>query len=150
LLVPEFGSWPPISFFGGQEFLDIWPSLSQTTILTGFKWSPLVISAVERNFFLLSDRRDTNARPHTQISTQPQFPKVSAIAPAGLYPGLLALHIRRGDYKRHCARLANWGGTFSSFNTYDGPLDPWIPYDDSIEVRADIFHIRSTNFHLSG
>ena len=31
---------------------------------------------------------------------------------------LLALHIRRGDYIRHCPRLARWGATFLGFNSF--------------------------------
>ena len=42
-------------------------------------------------------------------------------------PGLLAVHIRRGDYERHCARLAAWGSLYMGFNEFPGLPDTFDP-----------------------
>ncbi|KIK62348.1 hypothetical protein GYMLUDRAFT_72588 [Collybiopsis luxurians FD-317 M1] len=34
-------------------------------------------------------------------------------------PGLLVLHIRRGDFEEHCHNLAEWGSVFNGFNSFD-------------------------------
>lgn len=116
----------PGSFLGGQGILDIWPSLSQSPILTQFTWSPLVTSAVERNFVALSD-------PHSSSDFSP-----SPSSPTDTYPALLAVHIRRGDYKRHCARLAKWGVHFHGFNAFEDLPDPWIPITGASTVRISV------------
>ena len=41
--------------------------------------------------------------------------------------GLLAVHIRRGDYERHCARLAAWGSLYMGFNEFPGLPDTFDP-----------------------
>ncbi|PPQ81954.1 hypothetical protein CVT25_014683 [Psilocybe cyanescens] len=33
-----------------------------------------------------------------------------------MMPGVLAVHLRRGDYKRHCLRLADWGAGYMGWN----------------------------------
>ena len=58
-------------------------------------------------------------------------------------PGLLALHIRRGDYARHCPRLAGWGATFMGLNQL--PLLPdrfLVPAFTSYTSRADYYRER--------
>ncbi|KAE9407676.1 hypothetical protein BT96DRAFT_933108 [Gymnopus androsaceus JB14] len=34
-------------------------------------------------------------------------------------PGLLVLHIRRGDFADHCINLVQWGSSFNGFNSFD-------------------------------
>lgn len=34
-------------------------------------------------------------------------------------PGLLVLHIRRGDFAEHCVNLLEWGSSFNGFNSFD-------------------------------
>jgi len=45
--------------------------------------------------------------------------------------GLLALHIRRGDYGEHCAGLANWGSIYMGFNEFPGLPDKFSPHATS-------------------
>ncbi|KAF9446910.1 hypothetical protein P691DRAFT_732347 [Macrolepiota fuliginosa MF-IS2] len=133
------------NFFGGQQLLDIWPSLSETAILSHFKWSPLVLSAVERNFVILPDLRDAHVSvlrrrlSSTRInhSAIPRAsPTDSAFPSKNTYPALLAIHIRRGDYSRHCPRLAEWGVSFHGFNSFEGLPDRWVPYDGPLSDDA--------------
>ena len=33
-------------------------------------------------------------------------------------PGLLAIHVRRGDFKGHCVHLAKWSSDWNAFNSF--------------------------------
>ncbi|THH17017.1 hypothetical protein EW146_g3711 [Bondarzewia mesenterica] len=108
--------------FGSKRLLSLWPSLSASPVLANYTWSPLVHSAVSRNFALLqlsvadlADAQQTTAEPSLS--------------------GLVAVHIRRGDYKRHCPRLATWGALYMGFNEFaelPDRFDPQ-PYTDAGE-----------------
>ena len=39
------------------------------------------------------------------------------------FPGLLVLHIRRGDFKDHCHHLANWSSEWNGFNSFPEFID---------------------------
>ncbi|PSR71095.1 hypothetical protein PHLCEN_2v13064 [Hermanssonia centrifuga] len=41
-------------------------------------------------------------------------------------PGLLVLHIRRGDFVEHCEHLARWSSSFNAFNAYETLPDQWV------------------------
>jgi hypothetical protein len=41
--------------------------------------------------------------------------------------GLLALHIRRGDYLEHCKNLASWSAGYMGFNEFPGLPDRFSP-----------------------
>jgi len=72
-------------------------------------------------------------------------PALSSSTPSSFVPasnppplsGLLALHIRRGDYIEHCEHLTNWSVRFMGFNEFPGLPDKFTPvaypsdgYDD--------------------
>ncbi|KAF9001305.1 hypothetical protein BDQ17DRAFT_1244641 [Cyathus striatus] len=95
-------------FFGSPRVLTLWPEFSKSPILREFKWSPLVTSAILRNFWLFSPQEPSSAPPQ---------PREDVI------PSLVAVHLRRGDYKRHCPRLYNWGLSYMGLNTFPGLLD---------------------------
>lgn len=107
------------SFFGGHRLLSIWPQLSSSPILLGYAWSPLIISAIARNFPIL----------------QPQDPQMLYTSSPSTLTGLVAVHLRRGDYERHCPRLASWGSTYMGFNLFPSLPDKFdpTPYSDSEE-----------------
>lgn len=138
LPLKEFPHW--YRFFGGQQILDVWPSLSQSPILTRFKWSPLVLSAIERNFALLPnipEAGDSALPQHQSLDTSQQASStVSSPLARSTYPALLAVHIRRGDFKRHCSNLAEWGPGFHGFNSFKGLQDHWTSYSGSSMVRG--------------
>ncbi|KAH7908564.1 hypothetical protein BJ138DRAFT_1091036 [Hygrophoropsis aurantiaca] len=112
--------------FGGPRVLTLWDSLATSPILTDFTWSPLVQSAVTRNFALL----------------QPESPKdlYDVSSPVTL-PGLVAVHLRRGDYKRHCPNLAKWGAEYMGFNQHPSLPDRFDPqpYKNDSSILEDYY-----------
>jgi hypothetical protein len=70
-------------------------------MVTEFRWSSLVIDGFDRNRKLYAPSRLTVGTPND---------------PYPVIPGLLALHIRRGDFEQHCRNLAEWGSTWTGFN----------------------------------
>ncbi|KAI9061497.1 hypothetical protein FKP32DRAFT_1575844 [Trametes sanguinea] len=109
-----------LTFGDPKAMLDIWPSLSVSPVLTHFGWSPLVELAF-----------DTNR--HLFLPVSPLIPYLSGqpfTSNAERYtmiPGLMAIHIRRGDYEQHCVNLANWGSTYLAFNSFPEMLDQFNP-----------------------
>ncbi|KAJ7814059.1 hypothetical protein B0H13DRAFT_2465316 [Mycena leptocephala] len=105
--------------FGSPRLLSLLPGLYASPILGAFAWSPLVHSAVVRNFAVL--------RPTDPAALYPP-PRPLALADQKNHPvvpelqrtlnGLVAVHLRRGDYKRHCPRLAQWGAEYMGVNTH--------------------------------
>ena len=100
------------SLFGSPRILSLWPSLSASPILSSYTWSPLVQSAVSRNFALLQP-----------LSPQSLFD----ISSKSTLTGLVAIHLRRGDYKRHCPRLATWSSSFMGLNQFPTLPDKFYP-----------------------
>jgi hypothetical protein len=118
--------------------LDIWPSLSTSPLLTHFSWSPLITAALSANAHVI--------HPALSSSTPSSFVPSSNPPPLS---GLLALHIRRGDFIDHCEHLTNWSVRFMGFNEFPGLPDRFTPpksssdgyddhygYDLSAEERA--------------
>ncbi|KAJ6585570.1 hypothetical protein B0H19DRAFT_926051 [Mycena capillaripes] len=113
--------------FGSPRVLSLLPGLYSSPILGAFAWSPLVHSAVVRNFAVL--------RPTDPAALYPP-PRPLALADQKNYPpvpeshrtlnGLVAVHLRRGDYKRHCPRLAQWGAGYMGVNTHPALPDRFV------------------------
>jgi len=104
--------WPVFDLWmvgDSTRLLDIWPSLSISPILTQFSWSPLVVAALVANAHVI--------HPALSSATSASFMPSSKPGPI---PGLLALHVRRGDYIEHCINLANWGAGYMGFNEFPG------------------------------
>jgi hypothetical protein len=59
---------------------------------------------------------NTATQASSQLSLSPTVPPLTI-------PGLLAVHLRRGDYKRHCLRLAEWRAGYMGFNRFESMLD---------------------------
>ncbi|KAH9958798.1 hypothetical protein BGW80DRAFT_1564856 [Lactifluus volemus] len=74
-----------------KRLLDIWPSLDTSPILTHFSWSLLATAALAANAPII--------HPTLSNATPSDFAPSAAPTPLS---GLLALHIRRGDYREHC------------------------------------------------
>lgn len=113
------------SLFGSDRVLATWSSLSQSPIIRDYAWSPLVASGVTRNFALLHahSAKDT-------ITRTPSLPPFESRAPGSrdeTIHGLVAVHLRRGDYVRHCPRLAQWGATYMGFNQFPSLPDKFEP-----------------------
>ena len=104
--------------------------------MTHFGWSPLITAALAANARTI-------------------HPSLSAITPSSFSPysnptplsGLLALHIRRGDFIVHCLHLANWTSRYTAYNEFPGlpdrfsppfPSDPQMP-EEQAWYRAHCF-----------
>ncbi|KAF8835811.1 hypothetical protein BDN67DRAFT_912302 [Paxillus ammoniavirescens] len=112
----EIDSTPQILFdrflFGGPRILSLWDALSSSPILADFTWSPLVQSAVARNFAVL---RPQSAMDIYSTDSRPPL------------HGLVAIHLRRGDYTRHCPNLAKWGAEYMGINQHPSLVDRFDP-----------------------
>ena len=111
----------PFRFFGSDRLVSLWPDLSKHPILTTFQWSPLVHSGVLRNFALL---QPTSVK--SLYDTSPQ----------SILPGLVAVHLRRGDYNRHCPRLAAWHTGYNGLNAFPALPDRFELPPDGEDVEA--------------
>ncbi|KAM5537139.1 hypothetical protein V8D89_009285 [Ganoderma adspersum] len=105
-------------FADAARLVDIWPQFSQSPIVQAFGWSTLVELAF-----------DTNR--HTISPASPFEPTLSASSVSGLarytpIPGLLVLHVRRGDFKGHCHDvLAHRSIGYTGFNSFPALPDHW-------------------------
>ncbi len=99
-----------------SRLLDIWPSLLKSPILTHFSWSPLITAAIAANVNVI----------HPALSSVTQSSFMPSARPPPL-SGLLALHIRRGDYIDHCKHLAKWSARYMGFNEFPGLPDRFSP-----------------------
>jgi GDP-fucose protein O-fucosyltransferase len=102
----------PSSLFGGPRILSIWPGLSASPIIKDYLWSPLVQSTVSRNFAIL---QPSSAKELYDLSSKLTL------------SGLVAVHLRRGDYKRHCPRLAEWQSLYMGLNQLPTLPDKFDP-----------------------
>ncbi|KAJ7624465.1 hypothetical protein FB45DRAFT_923468 [Roridomyces roridus] len=147
-------------FMGNPKILELWPSYGISPVLTQFKWSPLIARALSRNYHLLT--LDPHPLPPALISSYtpprkeiPDLGSTSAPYPISSfspYPaasspitGLLALHVRRGDYAEHCRNLASWGSGYNAWNTFGSPdvraAHPTLPaLPDYLDVPDGMSH----------
>ncbi|KIO32676.1 hypothetical protein M407DRAFT_18435 [Tulasnella calospora MUT 4182] len=96
----------------GNRILSTWDLLQESPILNQFAWSPLVRGIVARNMHLFGDVSrwdDPSYRPRNAPST-------------GL-PGLLATHLRRGDFVEHCDNLCHWHAVWGGWNSFPSYRD---------------------------
>lgn len=108
------------SFFGSPESLSLWPTFSTSPVVTGFKWSATVLSALERNVPLIAGR---SLSKHTSRDLE----------------NVLALHLRRGDFESHCTHMTKYASGYNSWNLLPELPDRYIPVDTpSIEDPRDI------------
>lgn len=110
----EIGNSPPVfswTLFSSEKLLTLWDSLKESPAVKEFAWSPLVNSAVARNLPLLT------SAPPSSVST----------ARSDVIRGLVAIHLRRGDYRRHCPRLAEWNAVYQAYNKFPGLPDTFSP-----------------------
>lgn len=99
--------------FGGAGMADAWPQLLSSPALTEWAWSPLVTSVVIQNGALIHpDVRLADVRRRVNLR------------------GLLALHLRRGDFREHCEVLADRRSGYNAFNIRPDFMDQFaIPPD---------------------
>jgi hypothetical protein len=107
--------------FGGPRILSLLDPLAASPILADFTWSPLVQSAVARNFALLQPRDAKN---------------IFSSDLGGTLDGLVAIHLRRGDYVRHCPNLATWGADYMGINQHPVLPDRFDPHPLANDTAA--------------
>ncbi|KAI0743492.1 hypothetical protein C8Q80DRAFT_1272186 [Daedaleopsis nitida] len=121
------------AIFGVRKSLEkLWPEFAASPIITLFGWSTLVEVAFDmnRHFFLPKD----SLEPF--LSTTPFTTNAQRYS---MIPGLMAVHIRRGDYKQHCTTLTRWGEDFVSVNTFpDMPDQFTIPPHNELPDMTDV------------
>lgn len=115
------------SLFGGPRILSLWESLASSPILSDFTWSPLVQSALARNFALLQPKTVNDI--YFTSSSEPAL------------QALVAVHLRRGDYSRHCPNLAKWGADYMGLNQYPTLLDRFdpSPYSNDSTLKEEYY-----------
>ncbi|KAJ3998831.1 hypothetical protein F5050DRAFT_1805612 [Lentinula boryana] len=99
--------------WGSTRVLSLWEEFSRSPVSRLLQTSPVVKSAVDANEYLFYPRGS-------------RLP-LSNLGPRDPYDRMMAIHIRRGDFKEACMRLAYYNSTFYSWN-----LLPQLP--DSFEV----------------
>ncbi|KAF8892994.1 hypothetical protein BD779DRAFT_1609985 [Infundibulicybe gibba] len=95
-----YGQTFDLWLWGTSRILPLWDSFSKSPTSRLLATSPLVNSAVDRNEYLFLPK---GPRPPHPVSRDP-------------YARMLAMHVRRGDYKEACVGLATWNSTFYSWN----------------------------------
>ncbi|KAJ3936055.1 MAG: hypothetical protein NXY57DRAFT_932421 [Lentinula lateritia] len=103
--------------WGSTRVLSLWEEFSKSPVSRLLQTSPVVKSAVDANEFLFYPRGS-------------RLP-LSNLGPRDPYDRMMAIHIRRGDFKEACMRLAYFNSTFYSWN-----LLPQLP--DSFEVPPSL------------
>lgn len=132
------------SFFGSSKIISLLPDLLASPVLKKFEWSKLVRGAVEK----IVDR------------FSPTCPELDAApSPTGAnhtLPGVLALHLRRGDYKRHCTRLKNWASGYMGvmdmlsdrFDPENGRPRELMAHDNETDSEVEFREARREAYYL--
>jgi len=130
----------------GDRVLSLWHGLSKSPFLANWDWSPLIYTEVAKAGFPVPNNTLTarlrNVLPHTHPWASQQSTDVVDTTPNHhhgapfIIPGLIAVHVRRGDYEEHCKGLSWVGseyGFWSSFGSYSAskPTFPkGVPHHD--------------------
>ena len=88
-----------------DRLLSIWPYMSSLPVLTHWGWSSLIHNAFEANRGVIFP--PALDQPEGQGS---RFDETM--------PGLLVIHVRRGDFTVHCNFLASWNSDWNAFNSF--------------------------------
>ena len=121
------------SLYGQKDrLLDIWPILKESPVLKLFGYSPLIHSAFNANLELFTTPQiiepyfPCSGIPGENMKDALQSEPPSRCAdPYQPIPGLLALHLRRGDFDGHCQHLAKWSSEWMGFNSFPSFPDQW-------------------------
>lgn len=119
-------------FGAPRELLPSWPRLARSPILRLFGWGTPAHTAFDANRQLFSPApliEDYVATPACEHCVDPYAP----------LPGLLALHLRRGDFIEHCPNLGHWGAGFNAFNSFPTFPDPWVPPEGDEDAKMALY-----------
>ncbi|KAI0032868.1 hypothetical protein K488DRAFT_70309 [Vararia minispora EC-137] len=93
----------------GARMASTWSQLLESPIVTAWRWSDLVRKGVEANRAIVHPR----IVPHDHHRNK--------------LPGLLALHLRRGDFQQHCEHIGKWRLPHNAWNSHPEFVDTWNP-----------------------
>ncbi|KAF9457792.1 hypothetical protein BDZ94DRAFT_1202166 [Collybia nuda] len=114
------------NLFGGPQILSLWEGFSKSPILADFAWSRLVESALNRNL------------PIIQPGVR-KYLSQDGVLPS-TFSNLVAVHIRRGDFKRHCYRMVGWSANYMGFNRFPQFLDTFnSSFDEDQHARIQYY-----------
>lgn len=114
------------SDYGETRLLSAWPILSSSPTLKQLTWSPLVQNIIHRNIALgLLQPASTSPSPNTHDVT--------------LLPHLLAIHIRRGDFQRHCLDRNTYNSSYNGWNSFPDYPDVFSPPLSPASDRAESY-----------
>jgi hypothetical protein len=99
-----------VFLWGSDRILNMWEEFRDSPVSQLLKTSPIVNAAIARNEYLFVSRNG-----------------VGAAGPMDPYKHMLAIHIRRGDFKEACLHLATWNSTFYSWNLLPFLPDGFVP-----------------------
>ncbi|PIL34078.1 hypothetical protein GSI_03789 [Ganoderma sinense ZZ0214-1] len=102
----------------------IWPDLASTPLLTRFAWSSLIELAFDTNHDLFLPATSLTNTPY--LSSLPYNASTSNAGRYPLIPGLMVIHVRKGDYGSHCNMLASLGDPFVSVNSFPSLPDAFL------------------------
>lgn len=129
------------SMYGNRgETLPVWPALSTSPMVTLMGWSTIAEGAFEANRALFSPApliQEYEAKSDCPHCVDPYKP----------LPGLLALHLRRGDFIEHCPNLCRWGAAFLALNQLPGLPDQWDGPSGSEDERMAVYLRRCLPTH---
>ncbi|KIJ65217.1 hypothetical protein HYDPIDRAFT_111123 [Hydnomerulius pinastri MD-312] len=112
MLDPSSNQIFEIWIFGNKNrMLTIWPYVANSPVATHWGWSPFIHDAYKKNRHLFQPT------PPTGIFGGFFDSNIDEDMTAPI-PGLLALHVRRGDFKDHCVHLAKWSADWNAFNSF--------------------------------
>jgi len=104
--------------FGSRRIHDGLPVLFNNPIIKLFGWSSLVEDTFKINQHLFVPSSPTFPPPTPQL----RYPPI---------PGLLALHVRRGDFESHCPNLRRSKIRFTGLNIQPGTIDKDIKLEEN-------------------
>ncbi|KAF7293074.1 SH3 and PX-domain-containing 3 [Mycena indigotica] len=117
-------------FMGGQWVTSAWPSYGASPVLRYFAWSPLVTATLFRNFHAIAPHQSAppiylaplrELSSATDVNPFEYFSPLPASSLKTPIPGLLGIHVRRGDYEGHCGFLAAIDCPYNSWNNLGTP-----------------------------
>ena len=109
----DFGLWC------SSRILPLWDEYKDSPVSRLLAPSAIVKAAVDSNEYLFLP----SPRP-TYLARDP-------------YERMLAIHLRRGDFQRHCLKMAQWNFTFHSWNLLPSLPDKFIPEGHTPEGNAE-------------
>ncbi|ESK93147.1 ATP:ADP antiporter [Moniliophthora roreri MCA 2997] len=122
--------------FGSTDIHSLWPIMAKSPILTQFNFSPLILLAYTANRHHFITPKDTSLASYfpsiggyLPALTYSEIPRPPASAPplSTPIPGLMVLHLRRGDFEDHCRHLARYGSTYNGYNSFPHFPDRFDP-----------------------